>query len=100
APAARNNPPAQAYSETFLPRDQFGWSELLSLRSERLKYIDAPQPELYDLARDPVERTNVVSVQPADARSLSHSLHAMAHASAPPGTAATPPSAIVAEQLM
>ena len=47
------------YAEALYARYHFGWSELLSLTDERYRYIDAPREELYDLERDPRERTNV-----------------------------------------
>ncbi len=48
-----------AYSETYFPRYHFGWQQLRSLRDGAFTFIDAPQPELYDLARDPRESTNI-----------------------------------------
>lgn len=53
--------PALAYLETFHPRENFGWSELRSLRGERYKAILAPRPELYDLHEDPEEEHNLLS---------------------------------------
>jgi Flp pilus assembly protein TadD len=50
------------YSETEYPRI-FGWSGLSALRRKSLKYVDAPRPEIYDLARDPNETRSL-----ADAR--------------------------------
>jgi tetratricopeptide (TPR) repeat protein len=50
-----------AYSESLYARNHYGWSELRALRSGRFKYIAAPQPELYDLERDPGEVTNLYS---------------------------------------
>ena len=57
---ATNVPPRRIYSETFYPRLHFGWSELFSLIDEKDHYIDGPDPELYDRARDPREKTNVL----------------------------------------
>jgi len=74
----------EAYSETFLPLDQFGWSALASIRTERLKYIDAPQPELYDLIADPTESTNIATTQPAEAGRFKRVLGATARAPVPP----------------
>ncbi|HEX3127878.1 MAG TPA: sulfatase-like hydrolase/transferase [Thermoanaerobaculia bacterium] len=54
-------PVRRIYSETFYPRIHFGWSELTSLADGRHHYIESPDPELYDLAADPDERTNVLS---------------------------------------
>jgi arylsulfatase A-like enzyme/tetratricopeptide (TPR) repeat protein len=48
-----------AYGESMTPNLQFGWSSLHFLRSSRYKLIKAPRPELYDLAADPGETTNV-----------------------------------------
>jgi tetratricopeptide (TPR) repeat protein len=49
------------YSETWYPRFHFGWSDLHSVVDGDEHYIDAPRAELYDLARDPAERTNVLA---------------------------------------
>ena len=46
--------------ETFFPRENFGWSELVGLVAGPWKYIQAPKPELYELARDPTEARNLV----------------------------------------
>ena len=47
------------YAETFYPRIHLGWSELRSLVDSSYQYIEGPDPELYDLRRDPGERTNL-----------------------------------------
>ena len=41
--------------ETFYPQENFGWSELVGLVSERWKYIQSPRPELYNMKNDPGE---------------------------------------------
>jgi choline-sulfatase len=41
--------------------DAFGWSPLRSIRIGEYKYIDAPKPELYNLASDPGEKTNLAA---------------------------------------
>jgi choline-sulfatase len=48
-----------AYSESFSPRLNFGWSELRSVQSADMHFIDAPRPELYDLKKDPEELHNL-----------------------------------------
>jgi arylsulfatase A-like enzyme/Flp pilus assembly protein TadD len=53
-----SSPTGVTYCETFYP-SEFGWSALRALRSGRFKYIDAPRPELYDLAADPQENHNL-----------------------------------------
>lgn len=58
--------PADLYAETRYPAI-FGWSPLASLRRRDLKYIAAPRPELYDLARDPGETRDLADLaDPAD----------------------------------
>ena len=47
------------YSETYYPRLRYGWSELTSLVDGRYHYIEAPRPELYDLAADPGEKKDL-----------------------------------------
>lgn len=46
------------FSETGYP-NQFGWAALKSLRAGGEKYIEAPQPEFYNLRVDPREETNL-----------------------------------------
>ncbi|MGK2859206.1 MAG: sulfatase-like hydrolase/transferase [Thermoanaerobaculia bacterium] len=58
--ADASGPVTPIYSETFLPRIHFGWSELRSLVDDRHHYIEAPRPELYDVAADPGEKNNVL----------------------------------------
>jgi len=45
--------------ETFYPRENFGWSELVGLVWGRWKYIQSPRPELYDVKKDPEEREDL-----------------------------------------
>jgi arylsulfatase A-like enzyme/Flp pilus assembly protein TadD len=49
------------YAETFYPRLHLGWSELYSAIRGGSHYIEAPEPELYDLGADPAEKTNVLT---------------------------------------
>lgn len=53
-------PQRQIYAESYYGRFHFGWSELHSLIDGKEHYIEAPQPELYDLASDPGEKHNEV----------------------------------------
>jgi arylsulfatase A-like enzyme/tetratricopeptide (TPR) repeat protein len=50
-----------AYLETFVPRLNFGWSELRGMRDATHKVILAPRPEAYDLAADPGETHNLLA---------------------------------------
>lgn len=60
-----NDTEDEAYSETFYPFSSFGWSPLHAVETSRYHYIDAPEAELYDLAADPGETTNIAAQQPA-----------------------------------
>jgi arylsulfatase A-like enzyme/cytochrome c-type biogenesis protein CcmH/NrfG len=53
------------YGETFLPRIHFNWSELRASENTRYHFIDAPKPELYDVAKDPGETHNLLSEKKA-----------------------------------
>jgi arylsulfatase A-like enzyme/predicted Zn-dependent protease len=63
-----------AYSESMTPNLQYGWSALHSLRSPRYKLIQAPRPELFDLAADPREETNVFDQHRDVARAMGRDL--------------------------
>ena len=77
-------PAADLYSETEYPA-LYGWSPLAAMRRGTFKYIAAPSPELYELARDPHETHNVLDDQRRVMRALDASLRALrAHAVAPP----------------
>jgi tetratricopeptide (TPR) repeat protein len=67
-PAA--DPGQVAYSETYFPRYHFGWQHLRALRNGRYKFIEAPEPELYDLTKDPGELTNVYKANSKTAEGL------------------------------
>lgn len=59
--ALANKPDRMVYSETLYPRIHLGWSELRSIIGRSHHYIDAPRPELYDIAGDPRETRNIVT---------------------------------------
>jgi choline-sulfatase len=81
--------PGPAYSETFFPLFYMNWAPLRSIQDERWKFIDAPAPELYDLASDPHEQTNVADREPARAAALRRALEALTSGhQAPPAAAA------------
>ncbi len=58
------------YSESIYPLDAFGWAPLTALRSGAYKYINAPRAELYDLTKDPGERTNILAAHAQDAQAM------------------------------
>ena len=70
---SRREPPP-SYAETYYPKWHFGWSELKSVRAGNWKYIDAPEPELYDMRADAAERRNAVDARGTLATGLSAEL--------------------------
>lgn len=66
--------PRQLYAETWLPYYTYGWARLRVLRQGRYKWIDGPDPELYDTSRDPRELTEISEREPGLAHDLSRDL--------------------------
>ena len=73
--------------EPLAPRLNHGWSALYGVRRGRLKYIQAPIPELYDLDADPREARNLAGARHEDAAALARELSLIA-GSMPTGSAA------------
>jgi arylsulfatase A-like enzyme/Tfp pilus assembly protein PilF len=91
ATAIRGQPPAERaiYFEAldaFLTRN---WAPLTGVMVGGWKFIDLPDTELYDLARDPWETNNVIRADAARAAALGQKMSAWPRPSA--GTAATRP---------
>jgi arylsulfatase A-like enzyme/predicted Zn-dependent protease len=57
--AGTTNGPQITYTESLIPALDYGWGELRGIRTDRWSYIRAPEPELYDLKKDPTESQNV-----------------------------------------
>ena len=57
--------PEEIYSESLYARNHFGCAALRTLRVGSYKYIDAPNPELYDLSSDPRESQNLYATRQA-----------------------------------
>jgi arylsulfatase A-like enzyme len=66
------------YIETYFPRENYGWSHLLGLIQGEWKFIKAPRPELYNLAKDPHERLNVLQGEAKLARHMASELEDLA----------------------
>ncbi len=69
-----------SYAESLFPKINMGWAELRAIRTNKWKYIRAPQPELYDLGGDPGEVTNVIEQFPLEARNLEKQLRKLVSA--------------------
>ncbi len=72
------------YAETYLPLLHFHWSPLRSLQSKGWKFIEAPQPELYELGRDTEERNNLFKEQGVRAREMRERLYSLMRRYTPP----------------
>jgi len=95
-PALKGRPIATdraAYSESLYPA-HFGGAPLRAVRDDRFKLIDAPQPELYDLERDPGEVRNLASERPAVLAGMSQRLGPLTES---PAIALPTPRAVSAE---
>jgi arylsulfatase A-like enzyme/Tfp pilus assembly protein PilF len=75
------------YAETLYPRLRLGWSDLASLFDGRFHYIEAPRPELYDVAADPGERRDLSASLPPAFRTLRLALSKMPRGYEPPAEA-------------
>ena len=60
--ASGSVPPS--YFEALTPALTRGWAPVHGVVRDRLKYVDLPLPELYDLGGDPRETMNLVSLRP------------------------------------
>lgn len=76
------DPGLTAYAETLLPLHQFNWSELAAIRTPDLKFIEAPDPELYRLRDDPAETHNIVALEPALAERMRRAVPTVSRAAA------------------
>ncbi|MGA1796888.1 MAG: tetratricopeptide repeat protein [bacterium] len=45
--------------ESLYPEENFGWSRIEGIRTPEWKFVSAPRPEVYNLAHDPKEGTNL-----------------------------------------
>jgi arylsulfatase A-like enzyme/Tfp pilus assembly protein PilF len=88
---------APAYAETLYPEREFGWAPLHALRTARFKLIDAPHPELYDLAADAKEATNRLAAESVQAEELRRKLELALSRPAPAAAAQVDPE--TAERL-
>lgn len=86
----RRDTSAPVYSESLYPLLHYGWAPLRALRHGSLKYIEAPDPELFDLAADPRERENVVRARRAELARLRADLAALRDRSEKDAGAAAP----------
>ncbi len=83
------NGAGETYSESLYARNHFGCAALRALRVGRYKYIDAPNPELYDLSADPGETRNLYAARQSQAAGLRRQMLGLLAAA--PAAKARPP---------
>ena len=94
---AGGDEPDPAYAESYFPQFFMQWAPLRAIEAGRWKYIDAPEPELYDLGADPREERNVAAAEPARMATLKRALEGVASGSG--RLASTPLSAEARDRL-
>jgi arylsulfatase A-like enzyme/Tfp pilus assembly protein PilF len=62
--------PRQIPVESEFGYNSYGWAPLVGLTDGALKWIGAPEPELYDLTSDPHERRNLAAERAGEADGL------------------------------
>lgn len=85
------------YFESLSPLLNRGWAPLYGIIDGDTKYIDLPIPELYDLARDPDELTNIAATEPERLTELRRMLAPLR--AVDPGSTPTPEDAETMERL-
>ena len=73
------------YLETYLPFHEHRWHPLRGLIWKGFKYVEAPRPELYELASDAGETRNLFAERSELAQRLAARLRALAEEHAPLG---------------
>jgi len=88
------------YTESMYPLLHYGWAPLRSLRKGQYKFIDSPQPELYDLAADPLEQSNILLEERRMSRELKDQLDLMVEQLKSDEPAAVEPAELDEETLL
>ncbi len=70
---ARKSPRA-VVAETHYGETVYGWARLAAIYKGNFKYVDGPNPEFYDLAKDPAEQHNLFAQRGEEAHSLRRQL--------------------------
>ena len=78
-----------AYSESLYARLHYNWSELRSFRTREWKYIQSPDPELYNIRDDPQELVNLARSNIDVVRELDQRLDAFLAATSAPAVKGT-----------
>jgi arylsulfatase A-like enzyme/tetratricopeptide (TPR) repeat protein len=71
---AKDDPQRQVDAASYYGRFHLHWHELTSVVTASHQFIEAPARELYDLAADPAEKSNVIDANRRIAAALAHDL--------------------------
>jgi arylsulfatase A-like enzyme/Flp pilus assembly protein TadD len=82
----------EAYAETQYPKTA-GWHTLAALADDRWKLIQSSETELYDIAQDPGERTNLADAKGSVADAIRQRIATLASARAADASNAVPADA-------
>jgi tetratricopeptide (TPR) repeat protein len=80
-----------AYAESLFAAIHLGWAPLHAWRTARLKFVDAPRPELYALDTDPGESKDLAAIRPDAVENLRRPLRTALAAAPPPARTAMDP---------
>ncbi len=70
----RSSAPYPHYLESLFGKEENNWAPLTGLREGSYKYIALPEPELYDLEKDPTESNNLAASMSGRAREMDKQL--------------------------
>lgn len=92
-------PDNESYAESLYGSIHFGYAPVRALRGEGFKYIDTPRPELYRVASDPAEATDLSAARAPLAAAMQKRLRQMHGEGATRPSLAAPVSAAAQERL-
>jgi len=87
------------FAETYNGWVEYGWAPLLAVYAGDFKYIYGPDPELYNLAADPLERHNLAGAEGPRLPALRADLAGLFGAEVGPDAVIAPGHALSAEEL-
>ncbi len=82
-------PRGPLYAESLYGERAYGWAPLYALRSGARKFVESPDPELFDLSTDPGESKNRAPSAPGELAAWRERLAALRSSLGAPGAPAT-----------